>query len=76
MVTPFDDARDQIELYNIIVGGGITQKYALEVVLVQFAPSNTRVFNKHSQTKHFQMGKMRFYSKVAFKGSFMCHLMN
>jgi hypothetical protein len=55
MVTALHDPRVEIEVHYVVVGRRIAKKNTLEIVFIQFTPSNPGNLNANSGTKYFQV---------------------
>ena len=70
MVAAFDQARVEIEVKDVLIGGGIAEEDSAKVVTVKFAATVTRAFHAYSGPKQFEVGKIWFEAIVSLEQSF------
>ena len=66
VVAYLDEARVKVNVADVIVRGGVTEKDTGEVVTVQFGPALSGTFDTHAGPEHFQIAKVRFGAIPSF----------
>jgi len=70
MVAAFDQARVEIEVKDVLIGGGIAEEDSAKVVAIQLTATVACAFNADSGPKQFEVGEVRFEAIISLKWCF------
>jgi len=70
MMRPFYNTTLQVQVNNVLIRSGVSQKYSFEVMAVQLGPTFAGLFDADMGAKHFEMSNIRLNTKYAFERGF------
>ena len=71
MMARFDDSGRCVEVYDVLIGCGISKEESREVVMVKFTTSCTRALDTHMRTKCLKMCNVGLLAVPTFVRSLM-----
>jgi hypothetical protein len=67
MVAGLDDSRVEVNVFNVLIGRCVFNKYPSEVIVVKFGTTFACSLDAHARTKDSEAGEVGFEAIVTFK---------